>query len=133
LHWEKYKATLFAIQEKTNLLVILLTNSDKSVIPMFATKITNKIFTIVVPFILLLEDWEYCLKLADLFYNVFKPNMHNFSNIFIILTITDIIVMFDFAKVIGYSFTNCIFRGLVLNKVYKVYVLRDFRIYIRSI
>jgi len=84
--------------------------SDKSVIPMFATKITNKIFT-----------------------NVFKPNMHNFSNISIILTITDIVVMSDFAKVIGYSFTNCIFKELVFNKVHKVYVLRDFRVYIRSI
>jgi len=49
--------------------------------------------------------------------------MHNFSNIPIILTITNIIVTFDFTK----------FRELVLDKVYKVYMLRDFKVYMRSI
>jgi len=57
---EQCKATLFAIQRKIDLLVALPTESGKSVIPMLAARVVNKTFAVIVPFILLLVDWE-CL------------------------------------------------------------------------
>ena len=130
---EQRKATLFAIEGKRDLLVALPTGSGKSVVPMLAARITNKTFAIVVPFISLLEDWERRLKLADLFYNVFKPGMRNFSDVPIILATTDIAVTADFAEAIGRSFANCTFGGLVLDEVHEVFVSRDFRACMRSI
>jgi len=86
------KAALLAIEGKTDLLVALPMGSGKLIIPMLTTALTSKIFTIVVPFILLLEDWECCLKMARIFYGVFKPGMQTFANTPIILETTNIAV-----------------------------------------
>jgi len=130
---EQCKATLFAIQRKTDLLVALPTGSGKSVIPMLAARVVNKTFAVIVPFISLLEDWEHHLKLARLFYSVFKPGMCTFSNTPIILATTDMAVTPGFSGAIGRFFANHTFGGLVIDEVHEVFVLREFRNCMRNI
>jgi len=100
---------------------------------MLAARVVNKTFVIIVPFISLLEDWECCLKLARLFYSMFKPRMHTFVNTPIILATTDMAVTPGFSEAIGHSFANYTFGGLVINEVHKVFVLREFRNCMRNI
>ena len=130
---EQRKATLFAIQRKTDLLVALPTGSGKSVIPMLAARVVNKTFAVIVPFISLLEDWERRLKLARLFYSVFKPGMRTFADTPIILATTDIAVTPGFSEAIGRSFANHTFGGLVIDEVHEVFVSREFRNCMRNI
>jgi len=130
---EQCKAVLLAIEGKTDLLVVLPTGSRKSIIPMLASILTNKTFAIVVPFILLLEDWEHHLKMARIFYEVFKLGMRTFADTPIILAATNIAVKSDFAEAVRCSFANGTFCGLVLDKVHEVFTSRDFQACMRSI
>ena len=130
---EQCKATLFAIQRKIDLLVALSTGSGKSVIPMLAARVVNKTFAVIVPFILLLEDWECRLKLARLFYSIFKPGMRTFANTPIILATTDMAVTPGFSEAIRHSFANHTFGGLVIDEVNEVFVSREFRNCMRNI
>ena len=128
---EQSKAALLAVEGKTDLLVALPMGSRKSI--MLASALTNKTFAIVVPFILLLEDWKHHLKMARIFYGVFKLGMQTFANTPIILATTDIAVKSDFAEAIGRLFANGMFGGLVLDEVHKVFASRDFQACMQSI
>ena len=61
---KQYKVVFLAIKKKIDLLVVLLTESRKSIISMLVSILTNKIFAIIIFFILLLEDWERHLKIT---------------------------------------------------------------------
>ena len=71
--------------------------------------------------------------MARIFYRVFKLDMWTFANTSIILVTTNIAVKLDFAEVVGYFFANDIFGELVLDKIHKVSMSRDFWACIKSI
>jgi len=100
---------------------------------MLAARVVNKTFAVIMPFISLLEDWECCLKLARLFYSVFKPGMCTFADTPIILATTDMAVTPGFSEAIRHSFANHIFERLVIDKVHEVFVLKEFRNCMRNI
>jgi len=58
----QHEAVKCSIKGNSDLLVALPTGSGKSIIPIVAAMVTKKTFVVVVPLILLLEDWERRLR-----------------------------------------------------------------------
>jgi len=88
---EQCEAVIHALQGEKNLLVVLLTGSGKSMVPMLATMLdSGKTFLVIVHLISLLEDWEYQLKSFGTRYSVFWYGIHIFPDSPIVLTTIDL-------------------------------------------
>ena len=123
---EQYEAVKYAIEGNSDLLVALPTGSGKSIIPMVATTVTKKTF-VVIPLILLLENWKRQLRKARMQYTVFKVTSPPFYDCPIVLITTDTAVGEEFSNAIGRCYTDRSLGALVLDEVHEILALKTFR------
>jgi len=129
----QHEAVKCAIKGNSDLLIALPTGSGKSIIPIVAAMVTKKTFIVVVPLILLLEDWERRLRKARIQYTVFKATSPPFYNCPIMLTTTDIAIGEEFSIAIGHSYTDRSLGTLVLDEVHEILASKTFRPYMQKI
>jgi len=94
---------------------------------------SGKIFLVIVPLILLLEDWEHRLKSSSTRYSVFQYGTHIFPDSPIVLATIDLAIKSYLIECIGNAYAHESFGGVVIDEVHDVLVSCEFRNCMRSV
>ena len=87
---------------------------------------SGKTFLVIVPLILLLEDWEHRLKSSGTRYSVFWYGTRIFPNFPIVLATIDLAIKSYLIKCIGNAYACENFGGVVIDEVHDVLVSCEF-------
>jgi len=90
---------------------------------------SGKTFLVIVPLILLLEDWEHQLKSSGTRYSVFQYGTRIFSDSPIILATIDLAIKSYLIECIGNTYASESFGEVVIDEVHDVLVSCKFQDY----